>query len=60
MKDDSKSWLAYAEENLTASDILQGQGLYNPCLQNIPSVECCPILNQIPLFAGNACLWLKV
>ncbi len=35
MKDDTKSWLAYADENLTAADILQDQGLYNPCLQNI-------------------------
>ncbi len=40
MKDDTRAWLAYAGENLAAAEILQGQGLYNPCLQNVQqSVE---------------------
>lgn len=40
MKDDTRSWLAYAGENLAAAEILRDQELYNPCLQNIQqSVE---------------------
>lgn len=40
MKDDTRAWLAYAGENLAAAEILQSQGLYNPCLQNVQqSVE---------------------
>jgi HEPN domain-containing protein len=35
MKDDTRSWLTYAGENLAAAEILQTQGLYNPCLQNV-------------------------
>ena len=40
MKDDTRSWLAYAGENLAAAEILHDRRLYNPCLQNIQqSVE---------------------
>ncbi len=40
MKDDSRAWLTYAGENLTAAEVLLNQGLYNPCLQNVQqSVE---------------------
>jgi HEPN domain-containing protein len=35
MKDESKIWLSYAKENLTAAQILLTQSLYNPCLQNV-------------------------
>lgn len=40
MKDETRVWLNYAEENLKAARVLLEQGLYNPCLQNIQqSVE---------------------
>ncbi len=42
MKDETKIWLAYAEENLEAAQLLLAQRLYNPCLQNIQqSIEKC-------------------
>lgn len=34
MKDETRLWLIYAEENLKASHLLLEQRLYNPCLQN--------------------------
>jgi len=40
MKDETKIWLIYANENLDSSQILLESHLYNPCLQNIQqSVE---------------------
>jgi len=34
MKNETKIWLRYAEENLRSAKILLDSGLYNPCLQN--------------------------
>jgi HEPN domain-containing protein len=34
MKNETKIWLRYAEENLRSARILLDSGLYNPCLQN--------------------------
>jgi len=40
MKDETKAWRAYAEENLASAKILLEQNLLNACLQNIQqSVE---------------------
>lgn len=35
MKDETRVWLRYAEENLEAARLLLHQNLYNPCLQNV-------------------------
>ncbi len=35
MKDETRTWLSYADENLEAAKILLKQDLYNPCLQNV-------------------------
>lgn len=35
MKDETRVWLSYANENLAAAKILLEQDLYNPCLQNV-------------------------
>lgn len=35
MRDETKTWLRYARENLESSKILLQSMLYNPCLQNI-------------------------
>lgn len=35
MKDETRVWLRYAEENQEAARLLLEQKLYNPCLQNI-------------------------
>ena len=35
MKDETKTWLKYAGENLESSKILLKSNLYNPCLQNV-------------------------
>lgn len=35
MKDETKAWLKYAEENLESARILFQSKLYNPCLQNV-------------------------
>ncbi|HET54378.1 MAG TPA: HEPN domain-containing protein [Ignavibacteria bacterium] len=35
MKDETKTWLNYAGENLESSQILLQSNLYNPCLQNV-------------------------
>ena len=35
MKDETRVWLVYAEENLEAAHLLLKQHLYNPCLQNV-------------------------
>jgi len=34
MKDDTRQWLHYAEENLSSAKLLIERKLYNPCLQN--------------------------
>lgn len=34
MKKDTESWLRYADENLKSAEILMGNGLFNPSLQN--------------------------
>jgi HEPN domain-containing protein len=34
MRDETKIWLNYAEENLKSAEILLQSYLYNPCLQN--------------------------
>ncbi len=40
MKDETRVWLSYAEENLKAAKVLLEKNLYNPCLQNMQqSVE---------------------
>ncbi|MCU0600562.1 MAG: HEPN domain-containing protein [Desulfobacterales bacterium] len=35
MKDESRAWIVFAQENLTSAQILYSSHLYNPCLQNI-------------------------
>ncbi|MCE5341377.1 MAG: HEPN domain-containing protein [Planctomycetaceae bacterium] len=35
MKDETRRWLEYAEENLKSSQVLFESNLYNPCLQNV-------------------------
>ncbi|MBN1932066.1 MAG: HEPN domain-containing protein [Desulfobacterales bacterium] len=35
MKDETRIWLRYAEENLKSAGILLKSHLYNPCLQNV-------------------------
>ncbi len=40
MKDETKTWLDYADENMASAKILLESNLYNPCLQNVQqSVE---------------------
>jgi HEPN domain-containing protein len=34
MKDETKSWLEYADENLSSAKVLLDSKLFNPCLQN--------------------------
>jgi HEPN domain-containing protein len=34
MKDETRQWLEYAQENLCSAEVLLKNGLYNPCLQN--------------------------
>jgi HEPN domain-containing protein len=35
MKDDTRLWLKYADENLKSAKVLKDNSLFNPCLQNI-------------------------
>jgi len=35
LKDETKNWLIYAEENLRSASILLKSNPFNPCLQNI-------------------------
>lgn len=35
MRNETKTWLTYAEENFESSKILLKSKLYNPCLQNV-------------------------
>jgi len=35
MNDETKRWLAYAQENLASAQVLLDSELYNPCLQNV-------------------------
>lgn len=35
MKDDTRMWVDYAQENIAAANLLVEQKLYNPCLQNV-------------------------
>jgi len=35
MKDETKKWLDYAEENLRSANLLLDNELFNPCLQNV-------------------------
>ncbi len=35
MKDETKAWLRYADENLQSAKVLLDSGLFNPCLQNV-------------------------
>ena len=35
MKDESKIWLDYAQENLKSAEVLLNSELFNPCLQNV-------------------------
>lgn len=35
MKDETRTWLKYANENLRSAKVLLESGLFNPCLQNI-------------------------
>lgn len=40
MKDETRVWLRYAEENLQSAVVLSESELFNPCLQNVQqSVE---------------------
>jgi HEPN domain-containing protein len=40
MKDETRAWIIFAQENLASARILFSSHLYNPCLQNIQqSVE---------------------
>ncbi len=34
MKDETRLWLVYAQENLASAQVLLESGLFNPCLQN--------------------------
>ena len=34
MKDETRQWLTYAQENRRSAEVLLESGLYNPCLQN--------------------------
>ena len=34
MKDETKKWLEYADENLKSAEVLLDNKLFNPCLQN--------------------------
>ena len=34
MKNDTKEWLRYGDENLKSAEILLEKNLFNPCLQN--------------------------
>ncbi len=34
MKDETKKWLEFADENLKSAKVLLDNGLFNPCLQN--------------------------
>ena len=54
MKDETKSWLIYAEENLKSAKILLQSHLYNPSLQNSQQaiekyLKACFIENGIKL-----------
>ena len=35
MRDETKYWLQFAEDNLNAAKVLAASNLYNPCLHNI-------------------------
>jgi hypothetical protein len=35
MKDETKRWLDYADENLRSAKLLLDNKLFNPCLQNV-------------------------
>jgi HEPN domain-containing protein len=35
LKDETRVWLTYAEENLKAAEVLGDLHLFNPCLQNV-------------------------
>ena len=35
MKDETKVWLHYAQENLESAKVLLDSNLFNPCLQNV-------------------------
>lgn len=35
MKEQTKTWLKYADENLRSAKVLLESDLYNPCLQNV-------------------------
>ena len=35
MKDETQTWLKYANENLRSAKLLLESNLFNPCLQNI-------------------------
>ncbi len=35
MKEETKSWIKYANENLDSAKVLLESELYNPCLQNV-------------------------
>lgn len=35
MKDETKKWLEYADENLRSAKVLLESDLFNPCLQNV-------------------------
>ncbi len=35
MKDETRLWLKYADENLSSAKVLRASYLFNPCLQNI-------------------------
>ena len=40
MREETKSWIVFAEENIEAANVLLESSLFNPCLQNIQqSVE---------------------
>jgi len=38
MRDETRRWLQYAEENLASARLLLQNGLFNPCLQNVQQV----------------------
>jgi HEPN domain-containing protein len=35
MKNETRAWLDYADENLKSAEVLLRNGLFNACLQNI-------------------------
>jgi HEPN domain-containing protein len=54
MKDETKKWLEYADENLRSAGLLLGSDLFNPYLQNVQqAVEKTFVLECVFKPGGN-------